>query len=61
MKHSVITIDKKKYVLLTNEEYCILKQDIIDLKKVLTRRSESGVEANLFFKNLKAKHRAIKS
>ncbi|GBL36127.1 hypothetical protein EMGBS15_17220 [Filimonas sp.] len=53
MKHSVITIENKKFILLPNEEYLSLKQDIEDLKKVFQRKDESGKEATSFFTALK--------
>jgi hypothetical protein len=45
-----IKIDSKKYRLIPEEDYLTLLRDIKDLKKVLKRRSESGIEARSFFK-----------
>lgn len=55
-----LTIDKKKYVLLSAKEYSSMKQDIIDLKKVFSRRNETGLEAKQFFKEFAAKKRLSK-
>lgn len=57
MKAQSIVLDKKKYFLIEESEYLALKEDIADLKKVFERRSEKGVEANIFFSNLKAKNK----
>ena len=57
MKHSVITIENKKFIILPNEEYQALKQDIEDLKKVFQRKDESGKEATSFFNSLKKSKR----
>lgn len=45
-----IKIDSKKYRLIAEEDYLSLLQDIKDLKKVLRRKSEPGMEARTFFK-----------
>ena len=37
-----------------------MQQDIIDLKKVFSRRNETGVEAKQFFKELAAKKKLSK-
>lgn len=55
-----LTIDKKKYILLPAKEYAILQQDITDLKKIFTRRTETGVEARQFFKSLSVKKKIVK-
>ena len=55
-----LTIDKKKYILLPAKEYATLQQDIADLKKIFTRRNETGVEAGQFFTSLVAKKRIAK-
>ena len=53
MKFPSITIEQKKYILIPNEEYITLKEDIEDLKKVLQRKNETGKEAKGFFSDLK--------
>ena len=55
-----LTINKKKYILLPAKEYAILQQDITDLKKIFTRRNETGMEAEQFFKSLSAKKKIVK-
>ena len=50
MNATSIRIESKKYRIIPEDEYLTLLQDIRDLKKVLKRRSESGIEARLFFK-----------
>lgn len=55
-----LTIDKKKYILLPAKEYATMQQDIADLKKVFSRRNETGVEAGQFFKSLTAKKKIPK-
>ncbi len=56
-----LTIDKKKYVLLPAKEYVAMQQDIIDLKKVISRRNETGIEAKQFFKELSGKKKIAKT
>ena len=55
MTTSSIKIDNKKYRLISEEDYLTLLQDINDLKKVLKRRSEPGIEARTFFKSIESK------
>jgi hypothetical protein len=55
MNHPTIIVENKKFVLLPNEEYLDLLQDIADLKKVFARKNESSIEANSFFNVLKRK------
>jgi|GEM_PF-1528258 len=55
-----LTIDKKKYVLLSAKEYASMQQDIKDLKKVFSRRNESEAEAKIFFKRLANKKKSVK-
>ncbi len=55
MKAQSIVLDKKKYFLIEESEYLGLKEDIADLKKVFERRSENGVEANVFLQIKKTK------
>ena len=55
-----LIIDKKKYFLIPAKEYVSLQEDMADLKIVLERRKEKGMEAKTFFKNLATK-RATKT
>ncbi len=57
MKVKMITIDNKRFAILNEIEYRKMLQDIADLKKVLERRNEKGIEAKEFFKNLKTAKR----
>jgi hypothetical protein len=50
-----ITIENKRFAIIPEKDYLNLLQDIEDLKKVLKRRNESGMEANSFFKKLAEK------
>ena len=50
-----IKIENKKYRIISEDDYLTLMQDIKDLKKILKRRSESGMEARTFFKKAEAK------
>jgi hypothetical protein len=60
MNTTTITIEKKKYRLIPEQEYKAILADIADIKKVLKRKDESAIDADTFFKNLKrsknAKH-----
>lgn len=55
MKPQSIIIEKKKFLLLPEKEYLEMLQDIADLKKVLRRKNEPGMEARIFFRELGAK------
>jgi hypothetical protein len=55
-----IKIDSKKYRIIAESDYMTLLQDIKDLKKVLKRRNEKGVEAREFFNNISAKSKGGK-
>ncbi len=55
MTATSVKIDNKKYRIISEEDYRTLMQDISDLKKVLKRRSEKGIEANKFFEELDLK------
>lgn len=55
MNATSIKIEQKKYRLIAEDDYLALLQDIKDLKKVLKRRSESGIEARTFFKTAEGK------
>lgn len=50
MNAATVKIDNKKYRIIPESDYLTLLQDIKDLKKVLKRRSEPGMEARDFFK-----------
>jgi hypothetical protein len=50
MTTTAIKIENKKYRLIPEEDYLALMQDIKDLKKVLKRKTEPGIEARAFFK-----------
>jgi len=55
MKVQTLTIEKKRFAIIPEKEYISLLNDIADIKKVLSRKQESGMEANLFFEKLKTK------
>ena len=55
MTATSVKIDNKKYRIIPEEDYLALIRDINDLKKVFKRRSEKGVEARAFFKNIERK------
>jgi hypothetical protein len=57
MKVQTLTIEKKRFALIPEKEYLSLVNDVADIKKVLRRRQETGIEANLFFEKLKAKRK----
>jgi len=59
-KAQTITIEKKRFTILPEKEYLDLLQDIADLKKVMKKRNEPGMEAKAFFKNLAAKNKTAK-
>jgi len=44
-----LIIDKKKYRLISEKEYQQLKEDLRDLRTILKRKNEKGVEARAFF------------
>ena len=50
-----LIIDKKKYRLIAEEDYLKLKEDLKDLRIILKRRNEKGMEAGEFFAKLKNK------
>ncbi len=60
MTTSSIKIDSKKYRIISESDYLTLMQDIKDLKKVLKRRTEPGVEARTFFKTAENKPKTKK-
>lgn len=53
MSTPVLVIDKKKYRLISEKEYLQLNEDLRDLRTILKRKSEKGVEAKEFFSKLK--------
>lgn len=53
MKVQTITIEKKRFSIIPEEEYLALLEDINDIKKVFKRKNETGMEAGLFFNKLK--------
>ncbi len=55
MNATPIKINGKKYVLIAEEDYRNLLQDIKDLSKVLKRQSEREMEARAFFKMIEGK------
>lgn len=55
IKPQTITIEKKRFAIIPEKEYLNLLQDVVDLKKVLKRRNESGIEAKTFFKKIAEK------
>ncbi len=57
IKTQTITIEKKRFAIVPEKEYLNLLQDVADLKKVLKRRKEPGMEANIFFKKLGEKNK----
>ncbi len=59
IKPQTITIEKKRFAIVPEKEYLDLLQDVADLKKVLKRRKEPGIEATLFFKRLGEKNKLI--
>lgn len=50
-----LIIDKKKYRLIAEEDYLKLKEDLKDLRTILKRRNEKGMEANEFFEKIDKK------
>ena len=52
---STLTIDKKKYRIIPEKEYRQLIEDLRDLRTILKRRNEKGIEAEKFFAMLEKK------
>jgi len=50
MNATLVKIENKKYRIIPEEDYLTLINDLKDIKKVLKRRSESGMDAKAFFK-----------
>jgi hypothetical protein len=53
MKAQTLIIEKKRYAVISENEYLSLKEDIADLKMIAKRRNETSVEAKDFFVKLK--------
>jgi len=49
MSPTLVKIENKKYCIIPEEDYLALINDIKDMKKVLKRTSEKGMEAKAFF------------
>jgi hypothetical protein len=58
MKVQTITIEKKRFAVIPEKKYLSLLEDMADIKKVLKRKNESGVEAVAFFSKLKKASKA---
>lgn len=56
IKPQTITIEKNGFAIIPEKEYLNLLQDVDDLKKILKRRDESGIEAKIFFKKIAGKN-----
>lgn len=52
---TTLTIDKKKYRILPEKRYQQLIEDLRDLRTILKRRNEKGMEAEKFFAMLEKK------
>ena len=50
MQATLVKIENKKYRLISEEDYQSLLNDLKDLKKVMKRQSEKGMDAKAFFK-----------
>ncbi len=57
IKPQTITIEKKRFAIVPEKEYLDLLQDVADLKNVLKRRKEPGMEEPFFLKNQQKKVR----
>jgi len=55
MAMPTLTIDKKKYRIIPEKEYRQLIEDLRDLRTILKRRNEKGMEAEKFFATLEKK------
>ena len=55
MAAPVITIEKKRYRVIPDEEYLQLLEDIRDLSIILKRKNEKNIDATLFFATLQKK------
>jgi len=55
MAAPVITIDKKKYRVIPDEEYRQLLEEIRDLSIILKRKNEKNIDATTFFASLQKK------
>lgn len=61
MAVQTIIIDKKKYKLIAEKEYLLLKEDLRDLRTILKRKNEKGAEARSFFAALEKGNKWAKS
>ncbi|HEX4875489.1 MAG TPA: hypothetical protein VFV31_02385 [Chitinophagaceae bacterium] len=52
---STLTIDKKKYRIIPEKEYRQLLEDLRDLRLMLKRKNEKGMEAEKFFASIEKK------
>ena len=52
---STLIIDKKKYRLIPEKEYRQLIEDLSDLRTILKRKNEKGIDAEKFFATLAKK------
>ena len=50
MSATLVKIENKRYRIIPEEDYIALINDIKDLKKVLKRKDENGIDAISFFK-----------
>ncbi len=53
MKAQTLIIEKKRFTLIPEKEYLSLKEVIADLKIIIKRRNEPGIEAKEFFAKIK--------
>ena len=61
MAMPTLTIDKKKYRIIPEKEYRQLIEDLRDLRTILKRRNEKGMEAEKFFATLEKKKKWAKN
>lgn len=61
MAVQTLIIDKKKYKLITEKEYLLLKEDLRDLRTILKRKNEKGTESRSFFAALEKGKKWAKS
>jgi len=54
---STLIIDKKRYRIVPEKEYRQLIEDLRDLRTILKRRNEKGMEAEKFFATLEKKRK----
>jgi hypothetical protein len=61
MGTQTLTIEKKKYRLIAEEEYLQLKEDLRDLRTILKRKTEKGTEAKTFFATIEKEKKWAKN